>query len=117
MKKLEQFKSKFYYKNAKNLTKIESGFLLAQKIFQGKFKSIIKKSESWLAESKHHKPPTPDTPVQYRPSTNRFLRIDASRDPYPIWAEPEAWPCEEKHMAGSAGTMSLHAKWSGEKRP
>jgi hypothetical protein len=71
MRKLEQIKSKFYYKNAKNLT-IERGFLLAQKIFQGKFKIIIKKSESWLAESKHHKPPTPDIPVQYRLSRNRF---------------------------------------------
>ena len=87
------------------------------KNFQGKFKKSIKKSESWLAESKHHKPPTPDTPVQNRPSTNRFLRIDASMDPYPIGAEPEAWTCEEKRMAESAGTKSLHAKWSGEKRP
>ncbi len=70
--------------------KIESGFLLAQKTFQGKFKIFIKKSESWLAESKHHKPPTPDIPVPTRPSTNRFLRIDASMDPYPVWAEPDA---------------------------
>jgi hypothetical protein len=90
--------------------KIESGFLLAQKTFKGKFKKFIKKSESWLAESKHHKPPTPDIPVQSRPSTNHFLRIAASKDPYPIWAEPEAWTCEEKHTAGSAGTQSLHAK-------
>jgi hypothetical protein len=93
-----------------NLTKIESGFLLAQKIFRASFKKYIKKSESWLAESKHHKPPTPDTQVQKCPSMNRFLRIDASKDPYPIWAEPEAWPCEEKHTAGSAETKSLHAK-------
>ncbi len=97
--------------------KTESGFLLAQKTFQGKFKIIIKKSESWLAESKHHKPPTPDTPVRNRPSTNHFLQSDASRDPYPIWAEWEAWTCEEKRTAESAGTKSLHAKWSGEKRP
>ncbi len=100
-----------------DLTKIESGFLLAQKFFQGKFKIIIKKSEFWLAESMHHKPPTPDTPVQKPPSMNRFLRIDASMDPFPIWEEPEAWLCEEKHTAGSAETKSLHVKWSGEKRP
>jgi hypothetical protein len=98
------------------INKIESEFSLAQ-TFQGKFKISIKKFQSWLAESKHHKKQTPDTPVLYRPSTNRFLRNDASMDPYPIWAEPEAWPCGGKHTAGSAGTMSLHAKWSGEKRP
>ncbi len=33
-----------------NSIKIENGFLLAQKTFQGKFKKLIKKSESWLAE-------------------------------------------------------------------
>ncbi len=98
-----------------NLTKIESGFLLAQNIFRASFK--IKKSEYWLAESKHHKSPTPDRPVQKCPSTNHFLRIDASTDPFPIWVEPEAWTCEEKRTAGSAGTKSLHAKLSGEKRP
>ncbi len=76
--------------------KIESGFLLAQQIFRASFKKSIKKSEFWLAESKHHKPPTPDRPVRNHPSTNHFLRIAASMDPYPIWAEPEAWTCEEK---------------------
>jgi len=99
--------------------KIESGFLLAQKKFSGQVqkKKSIKSSEFSLAESMHHKPPTPDRPVRKRPSKNHFLQSDASTDPFPIWAEPEAWTCEEKRTAGSAGTKSLHAKWSAEKRP
>ena len=97
--------------------KIESGFLLAQKIFRASLKEYIKKSEFWLAESKHHKPPTPDRPVRKRPSKNHFLQNGASTDPFPIWAEPEAWTCEEKRTAGSAGTKSLHTKLSAEKRP
>ena len=101
-----------------NFNKIESGFLLAQKQnLQGKFKKYIKTSEFWLAESMHHKPPTPDRPVRKRPSTNHFLQSGASTDPFPIWAEPEAWTCEEKRTAGSAGTKSLHTKLSAEKRP
>ncbi len=101
-----------------NLTKnLRAGFFWLKKFFRASSKKSIKKSEFWLAESRHHKPPTPDTPVRNRPSTNHFLRIDASTDPYPIWAEPEAWTCEEKHTAGSAGMKSPHAKWSGEKRP
>ncbi len=95
--------------------KLRAGFFWLKK-FSGQVQKSIKKSEFWLAESKHHKPPTPDRPVQKCPSTNHFLRIDASTDPFPIWAEPEAWTCEEKRMAGSAETKSLHAKWSGEKR-
>ncbi len=93
-----------------NSTKIESGFLLAQKIFRASLKEYIKKSEFWLSESKHHKTPKPDRSVRTRPSANHFLRIAASLDPYPIWVEPEAWTCEEKRTAGSAGTKSLHAK-------
>ena len=96
--------------------KLRAGFFWL-KNFQGKSQKHIKNSEFWLAESKHHKLPTPDRSVRICPSTNHFLRIAASLDPYPTWAEPEAWTCEEKRTAGSAGTMSLHAKWSEEKMP
>ena len=87
------------------------------KIFRASFQKHIKNSEFWLAEPKHHKLPTPDRSVRICPSTNHFLRIAASLDPYPTWAEPEAWTCEEKRTAESAGMKSLHAKWTGEKMP
>ena len=100
-----------------NSIKIESGFLSAQKIFRASFQEHIKNSEFWLAELKHHKLPKLDRSARTRPSTNQFLRIAVSLDPYPTWAEPEAWTCEEKRTAGSSGTKSLHVKWSEEKMP
>ncbi len=97
--------------------KLRAGFFRLKKFFRASFQEHIKNSEFWLAELKHHRPPRPDRSVRTHPSTNQFLRIAASLDPYPTWAEPEAWTCEEKRTAGSAGTMSLHAKWSKEKTP
>ncbi len=70
--------------------KLRAGFFWLKKFFRASFKKSIKTSEFWLAESKHHKPPTPDRPVRNCPSANHFLRIAASLDPYPIWVEPGA---------------------------
>ena len=71
-----------------NFNNLRAGFFWL-KNFQGKSQKYIKNSEFWLAESRHHKLPTLDRSVRICPSTNHFLQIAASLDPFPTWAEPE----------------------------